>query len=403
MSPNGCGPGASPGYLPSTAYLNQQFIGQYALAYVPRAGYGNPFAVAFALDHASFPEQFTDGDSVYNLLDILNYDDPRKLRYALTQLDGEIYADLPSVMIQASRMFVETLRDQTHVARLATTQRAKNGLRTWVAGFGGAAYLHGNQNVSGVSFSGGGAAMGADYFYNEHLQFGMSAAYSRSAVSINGVSASAGIDSYSFGSYAGYALGNFYFDAAAGYSYNQASVGRAVVLPYLSRAASSTSGGNVLLSGAEAGYVFGWTPGLKVTPFAAFQGIVAFTGGAAEQGAGAISMSVKGRTATTAMSTFGSELSYDIPIGLSAPVTVSGRAGWSHDFADVNRFALASFQGISRTGFWVEGARWPRNAAAVGAKLSLPVAQAKLFLRYDGLFSGNADISSATGGLSVDF
>ncbi|WP_445928555.1 autotransporter domain-containing protein [Methylocystis sp. IM4] len=92
-----------------------------------------------------------------------------------------------------------------------------------------------------------------------------------------------------------------------------------------------------------------------------------------------------------------------MPIGLNAPVTLSGRAGWSHDFADVNRFALVNFQGISRSNFWVEGARWPRNAASIGAKISLPLAQAKLFIRYDGMFANNANISSATGGISINF
>jgi uncharacterized protein with beta-barrel porin domain len=64
---------------------------------------------------------------------------------------------------------------------------------------------------------------------------------------------------------------------------------------------------------------------------------------------------------------------------------------------------MQNFQGALRTNFWVEGARWPRNAAAVGAKLSLPVAQADLFIRCDGLFSNNADIFSATGGVAVRF
>lgn len=403
VSPTGCGPGSSPSYLPPTAYVNQQFIGDYALAYVPRAGYGNPLAVAFALDHASFPAQFTDGDSVYNLLDLLNYGDPRKLRYALTQLDGEIYANAPSIVIGAGRMFLEVLRDQTQLTRLPSTPRSQNGVRPWISGFGGAAYLNGNQNVSGIRFSGGGAAVGIDYAYNPNFQIGVSAAYSRNSFSMNGISASGNLDSYSFGSYAGYALGSFYLDAALGYSYNPAGVGRSIALPYFARAATASFHNDALLSRAEFGYDFFWTAQLKTTPFAAFQSVVVFPINFSEQGAGAISMDVKERTVTTAMSALGTELSYDMPIGLNAPVTLSGRAGWSHDFADVNRFALVNFQGISRSNFWVEGARWPRNAASIGAKISLPLAQAKLFIRYDGMFANNANISSATGGISINF
>lgn len=403
VSPTGCGPGSSPSYLPSSAYLNQQPIGLYALAYVPRAQYGNPLSVAFALDHASFPEQFTDGDNVYNLLDILNYGDPRILRYALTQLDGEIYANSPSVIAGAGRMYLDVLRDQTRIARLPSTVRSPNGLRPWVSGFGGASYLNGNQNVSGMSFSGGGGAVGVDYAFNQAFQVGISAAYSRTAFSMNGVSASGGVDSFSFGTYAGYSLGNFYLDAAVGYAYNRAGVGRRILLPYFSRFASASLQNDALLSRAEIGYDFHLTTQLKATPFTAFQSVVVFPSNFSEQGAGAASMDVRERTVTTAMSTVGSELSYDVPIGLTVPVTLSGRAGWSHDFADVNRFALVNFQGISRSGFWTEGARWPRNAASVGAKISLPLAQAKLFLRYDGMFANSATFSSATGGVSINF
>ncbi len=135
----GCGPGAQPLFLSSGSFINAQPIVGYALAYAPRAGGGNPGAVAYALDHASPPPLFSDMDFVYNALDLLNIGPPGPLRYALAQLDGEIYADVSSVSIGVGKMFVDLMRDQTHLARSDTTPMGGEGWRTWVSGFAGGA------------------------------------------------------------------------------------------------------------------------------------------------------------------------------------------------------------------------------------------------------------------------
>jgi outer membrane autotransporter protein len=402
-SENGCGPNASPDFVDRTDFINGQAIGAYALAYVPRAGRGNAGAVAFALDHAIFPEQFTDADGVYNALDILNFGQAGPLRHALTQLDGEINSNIQSVMIGAGRMFLEVLQDQTHLARTSTIKRFATGWRPWISGLGGGGYLNGGENYRGLNFTAGGVSFGADYLFNPEFQIGLSGAYTRSSFATNGVSGSGNIDSYSIGSYAGYALRDFYLDAAVGYAFNQAGVNRNIVFPGVSRVANANPNNDVVLSRAEFGYKLQITERLRATPFAAFQGIVAFARNFSESGAGAVSLNVMEKNLATATSTAGAELSYAFPIGFNAPLTLSGRAGWTHDFADVKRKTLQNFQGILQSNFWAEGAAWPQNAASVGAKLVLPVAEADLFVRYDGLFANNAEFSSATGGLTMKF
>ncbi|MEF3365570.1 autotransporter outer membrane beta-barrel domain-containing protein [Methylocystis sp. 9N] len=403
QSPSGCGPSSDPLFIDQSNFVNRQSIGLFALAYGPRAGGGNPGTVAFALDHAIFPAQFTDMDGVYNALDLLNYGDSGSLRYALRQLDGEVNANVASIAIGAGRMFAQVLRDQIHLGRVPTVPRLANGWRPWISGFGGAASLYGSQDFEGLRFSGGGAAVGADYLFSPALLVGLSAAYTRSSFGLNGVSGSGNLDSYSIGSYAGYASNDVYIDAALGYSYNQTAVSRSIAFPGLARTATASFNNDSLLSTAEVGYDFHWSDRLTTAPFASFQSIVFFARGFSEQGAGAVNLNVTQRTVATAMSALGAELSYGLPLGLSAPLTLSGRAGWAHDFADVHRKVLQNFQGALRTDFWAEGARWPRNAAAVGAKLTLSIAEADLFIRYDGMFSNNADIFSATGGAAIRF
>ena len=401
--PAGCGPGSLPGFLNSSAYVNIQALGPFALAYAPRAGRGNAGAVAHALDHATPPPLFSDMDRVYNALDLLNIDDGGALRGSLRQLDGEVYANVATVVMGASRMFLDVLRDQTHLAREENVQRAQNGWRSWVSGYGGASSLYGTDDVHGLAFSTGGFAVGADYRINPQLQIGVSGSYARSGFSLSGVSASGGMDSYSLASYLGYASGNLYFDGGLGYSFNPISASRAIVFPGITRSASAGFNSNALLSRAEVGYHFFWNDAFRTTPFASVQGVYLEQNGFSEQGADAINLNIHGRSYALALASIGSEASLDVPISMRAPLTITGKLGWAHDYADINRSVEADFQGAMNSGFWVNGAHWPRNAAAIGGRISLPLPQANVFIRYDGLYSTNASFSNATSGVMVNF
>src|SRR4029079_2590552 len=77
-------------------------------------------AVAAVLDQGTYALPFTDMDLVYKKLDLLNFGDPTPLRAALVQLDGEIYADVSSVAIGASQLYLGALREQMRRERPMT-------------------------------------------------------------------------------------------------------------------------------------------------------------------------------------------------------------------------------------------------------------------------------------------
>lgn len=414
----GCGLGAQPMFISTSSYINAQPILGYALAYAPRAGGGNPGAVATALDHALPPPLFSDMGSVYNALDLLNIGSPEPLRSALAQLDGEIYADVSSVSIGVGRMFVDVMRDQTHLAQSSITLGGGEGLRPWVTGFGGAGALSGNGDAHSVSFGGGGVAAGADYRFSPNLRAGVALGHMQSSLSTNGISGSGGMDSFAAGTYAGYAVGLWYFDGELGYSHNSSGISRSIVFPGVVRSASAGVEDHAFLSGVETGFHLQLADRMRATPIASFQGVVVVQNGFAEAGAGAINLNVNSATTALAQSILGAELAYDLPVGLALPLNFSARAGWAHDFADVNRSFTADFQGAPVAGlivnnahwpgdaaasFTVNGARWPREAAVAGLRVSLPVQGANLFARYDGMLANNAAIHSATAGLQIAF
>ncbi|WP_026606563.1 autotransporter outer membrane beta-barrel domain-containing protein [Methylocapsa acidiphila] len=396
----GCGP--VPQFIPSSGFINGQPIGAFALAYAPRAGGGNAGAVAKALDHATPPPLFSDMDSIYNALDVLNFGSSGALPKALAQLDGEIYADAPSVAAGVGQMFLDALRDQTHLARSVASSPA-SAWRPWASGLGGGGALFGNGDTHGLRFGGGGIAAGGDYRFSPALQAGLAAAYMRSAFNTSGISGRGVLDSVAVGSYVGYAIGPWYADGALGYSYNSAGVNRNIDFPGVARAVSGYVAENASLSRAEVGYRLQLDDRATATPFTSFQGIVVRQNSFGEGGGGAIDLNVKSRTAALALSTLGVELAYDLSLGLAAPLDFSARAGWAHDFADVNRSVTASLEGTPDASFSVNGARWPRNAAAIGARFSLPTPAANLFVRYDGALASNASIHSATVGALITF
>ena len=397
----GCGP--TPQYIPLGSYINGQSIGAFALAYAPRAGGGNTGAVAYALDRATPPALFTDMDSIYNALDVLNFGDSGPLRAALVQLDGEVYADVPSVAISAGKMFLDVLHDQTQLARGYTDPAGGNAWRIWMSGFGGGGSLSGNGDAHNVNFGGGGVSMGADRHFGPAIVAGVAAAYLQSSFDTNGISGNGNLNSLAVASYAGYTAGRWYAGGALGYSYNSAGATRRIDFPGVSRVAFGNLTDNAFLSRAEAGYRIRLDDRITATPFASFQGIVAGQNGFTEDGAGAAGLNVKGVTDASALSVLGGEVAYDLPVGLAVPLGISARAGWAHDFADVSRAIAANLQGTPDAGFTVSGARWPRDAAAAGVRLGLKSRQTDLFIRYDGLLAEGASINSATAGLRIAF
>jgi len=386
--------------LPDSAFLVQLAMGANALAYAPQAGGGNAGAVAAALDNATFPPPFGDMDSVYNALDVLNLTSAPALRNALVQLDGEIYASLPSLAIMGGQAFLGTLREQMRIGR----GQAGNAppVRTWVSGYGGAGTLAGNGNSHDASLALGGLAAGFEFAPLPTLRAGIALGYARSGASLAGLSGNADANQYSVALHASYATGPFYLDAALGYSYLGTTVNRTIAFPGVLRAASATPGSNALLAGGELGTHLRLAPRTALTPFAGLQLVSATQGAFTEAGAGAISLRVASQSTTSAIGLLGAELAQQLPVR-PGTLEASLRLAWAHDYAATGRSIEAGFLGLNGAAFTVQGARAPRDMAVIGAGLSLPMRNVELFLRYDGSVAQDFGMHGGSLGLRVAF
>jgi outer membrane autotransporter protein len=391
----------SSAYVSGANYVNQQPIGAYALSYRPLGGPGNTGVVAAALDSAAAPQQFTDMDGVYASLDLLNYGDPAPFQAALAQLDGEVYADIGTVQIASQQMLLNVVGERLQTAR--DNVNAAPGWNIWMSGFGAGGGVSGSGTTHAVSLSYGGIAAGADYRIDPKLVVGWAVAYARSGASTSGVPGSATLNTGSVVTYASYAPGRWYLDGALGYAYGGAQVSRSIVFPGQARAASGQPDANMFLGSIEAGYPLALDPATRVTPLAGLQAVTASRRTFTESRAGAIDLRVSGATVASVRGMLGVQLDHAVQVGLEKPLGLSLRAAWSLEFADAARTAAVGFTGTPDAGFTVHGAPAPRNAAQLGAAVTMPLRAVDLFIRYDGMIGGGYSVNGGSVGLRATF
>ena len=399
----------NPAFLAKSDYFPQQPIGSAALSYAPLAGGGNAGAVAAALDRATPPPQFSDMDSVYASLDVLNDGNPQPLRDALEQLDGEIYADVATAQVAGAQTVLGVIGDRMRLARGAINDPP--GWRSWLTGFGAGGGASGNGDAHNLALGYGGVVAGADYRLDPTLLAGGAVAYTYSSLSTSGLPSDGSLNTGSLAAYASYAPGPWYVDGSLGYAYSSGTISRSmlfgfgnnIIIPGQVRAATGKPDANMFLSSIESGWRLPLDAATTLTPYLGLQAITATGSSFTESGAGAVDLSVRGATTASVRSLLGAGLAHALPIGLEQPLWISLRAAWAYEIANTTRSITASFTGTPDAAFTVDGAPAPRNAALLGASLTLPVGALQFFIRYDGTLGGGYAVNGGSAGLRATF
>jgi outer membrane autotransporter protein len=406
-SASGC---ANPQNLSPSNFIIQLNMGMYALAYEPNAGGGNPAAVAVALDHASFPAPFTPMDSVYNSLDLLNFTDPALLRSALSQLGGEINADLVSVSIESSRTFLsmvgQRLRGQSGVATFrsgtdaAVTEDGKT--RVWIDASAGGASINGDGDTHDFGLNVAAVVAGLDYQLDPKLKLGGAVGYARSSFSTSGLYSSGFANAYYAALYGNYSTGPFYVDAVAGYGLSDFNVNRVISFPGQQGQTAGLTNSQAFISAMELGYRFQLSNAMSLSPIAGLQVVSLWQNAFSESGAGPLNLDVAEKSLTSVRSLLGVEATHDLSLGESSVLQARLRLAWARELAGTDRTITETFQQLAGANFQVSGARPSTDAAVVSVGLVVrgPV---QLFFRYDGLYSSVQQGHSVTGGLAIAF
>ncbi|WP_315705142.1 MULTISPECIES: autotransporter domain-containing protein [unclassified Bradyrhizobium] len=449
----GCSSTAQPPLFISTAdYINAQLIGAQALLYTPRAGGGNAGAVAGALDRGPYPALFTAMDSMYNALDVLNFgDDPRPLRSALVQLDGEVHASARTVMFGDSVYLREAVLgrmrqasfagelgpmaalglggpmlahadgagsyslSQERDSALAYADRSRPPFPVkaavpqppnpenvfWAQGVGAWGRFGGKGDASSVNRDLGGFFAGVDRRFAPDWLAGFAVGYTSSSPSIADPRSSAGIDTAHVAGYVGGHFGPWNLRGAASGSFNTVDTNRIVIFPGFFDADGARYHATTTQVFGEVGY--GTSFGQIATePFAGLAWVHLDTDSFAEQG-GAAALSGFGSREDVGYSTLGARAADNYVLQSGLVLTPHVSVAWQHAFGSVNPGAALAFA-TNGASFLAAGVPLARDAALVNAGLDLTVTpQVVLQLVYFGQLADRVQDNSVKGTLKWRF
>ncbi|WP_285415561.1 autotransporter serine protease [Pseudomonas sp. efr-133-TYG-5] len=323
---------------------------------------------------AAAAEGLGAGNSVYESL--LLSSTAGAAQQAFQQLSGEIYPALGSVLINDSRQLRDAIGERLHDA--AATQ--SNG---WIKALGAWGSTDSGNDTAGYSQSIGGLLAGVDGAVDEQTRIGLVTGYSDSSLSMgSGTHASAKVDSYHLGAYAGHDIGAWRLSTGAAYSWHRAEVKRDLQYGDLSAKQKAKVDAATTQVFAEAAYRVHWQP-LVLEPFANLAYVHLDTDGFTEKGdAAALKSADEQRDAV--LGTLGVRASKTFTLASAQQLDVSGHLGWQHSLSDIDAEQHLRFASGSAP-YSVESAPLARDAALVGVQASLALSRdVRVNLDYTG-------------------
>jgi subtilase-type serine protease len=116
---------------------------------------------------------------------------------------------------------------------------------------------------------------------------------------------------------------------------------------------------------------------------------------------GVLAENIDGATLGSAETTLAVSAQRGFALNERVRMTVTGRLGWSHEFADNAASVTASFQSLNGSGFTLSSAPIGRDAALVGLGADINVASwpVAFFVNYGGAISGGGNAQAFNAGL----
>lgn len=269
----------------------------------------------------------------------------------------------------------------------------------WLSGYGQTGRVSGDGNAHDLNETISGGVGGLDYQVDPRLRIGLAVGAGHANFSLDNDGGRGSIDQTQAALYGGYDWGKVYLNGQLGIAAGRWRVQRDVSLPGLPGVAIGTATETQALTWLESGYRLDLTRNVTLTPFAGFSFDRVWQNGVSESGAGALDLSVNSRATNSAKSELGTRFNGVVPIA-GTLVASEVSLGWAHDYADVSRIATAAFSTDPAVTFQVAGARQSRDSAILGAGLAVTLnAQARVFVRYDGVVADSYDSHAVSGGV----
>jgi uncharacterized protein with beta-barrel porin domain len=291
----------------------------------------------------------------------------------------------------------EIRRGGQPTANEQTTEGPK-GSTIWLTALGQFDTVGSGGGAPGFSGSTGGVAAGADMPVLPWLTAGAALAFTAPQASTQTSQTMSG-QALHLTVYASAHQGVYFLDAQAGALFFQDGTTRP--LPSYGLQARGQTGGTAAGGSVKAGAhlpLADW----QIEPSLGLAGIGISRNDFTETQGGAADLAVGAGALTSIQSVLAARAERRLPLGETMAVVPTARIGWSHEFADTQGQASASFAGFGGAPFTAHGAPIGRDAALIGLGATLQTASpVSLYLAYNGAFAQNANAQTLTGGLSV--
>lgn len=332
---------------------------------------------------AAAAEQLGAGNPLYETL--LLSPTAAVAQQAFQQLSGEIHPAIGTLLINDSRYLRdavgERLRERDLFNAAAPTDDRSNA---WVKVLGAWGKSDGGHDNASSNSSIGGLLAGVDGLITDDTRLGFVTGYSDSSLSMgDGTHSSASVDSYHLGAYVGHEIDALRLSVGGAYSWHRIDVKRDLQFGDVSGKQKSKRDATTAQLFTEAAYRLDLQP-LALEPFANLAYVHLNSDSFTEKGdAAALKGGEDNRDAV--LSTLGLRASKAIALSDKQQLELSGTLGWQHNLSNTRSEDHLAFAN-GNTAFSVQSVSLDRNAAVVGARAGLAVAQdVRLSLDYNGL------------------
>ncbi|MHC8339278.1 autotransporter domain-containing protein [Pseudomonas sp. HLT2-19-2] len=336
---------------------------------------------------AAAAEQLGAGNPLYETL--LLSPTAAVAQQAFQQLSGEIHPAIGTLLINDSRHLRdavgERLRERDLFNAAAPTDDRSNA---WVKVLGAWGKSDGGHDNASSNSSIGGLLAGVDGLITEDTRLGFVTGYSDSSLSMgDGTHSSASVDSYHLGAYLGHELDALRLSVGGAYSWHRIDVKRDLQFGDVSGKQKSKRDATTAQLFTEAAYRLDLQP-LALEPFANLAYVHLNSDSFTEKGdAAALKGGEDNRDAV--LSTLGIRASKAIALSDKQQLELSGTLGWQHNLSNTRSEDHLAFAN-GNTAFSVQSVSLDRNAAVVGARAGLAVAQdVRVSLDYNGLLGSH--------------
>ncbi|WP_165585611.1 autotransporter outer membrane beta-barrel domain-containing protein [Roseococcus sp. SYP-B2431] len=376
--------------------------------YAALGGTANAAAAGAGLDAfrpAAGPRLAGEVGEVFNTLYQMS---AGQLGTALDQLSGSAYGDGLTGRMESRRLFSGAIAGQLAAGRGGLADRqstsVSGGERTaWIQALGQPMLrLGGDGHASGFSGSMGGVAAGMDMRLGASWRLGAAIGFTSGTLTPR---AGGRIDSDAvhFAIYGGWSDASGLFaeaDVGGGWAHDRTRRN----LASFGRSALGSADGGAVGGGLRAGLRFerrGWA----LEPSLALRAERVDRGALAETGAGSLGLNVRSGALDSVRSSLGVTAQRRFATAWDGvSLTPVFRLAWAHELADGAALTNAAFQGAPGAGFRVRSARPGRDAAVLGAGLTLGLrGGVSVFADYAADLRENLTSQAVTAGLRMSF